>query len=102
MKCWGNNCYGQLGNGRQDDPAEFPPPANPVPTNVVGLGPKLAGDVDCQNGVSSVDAALVFQYDAGLIDTLLCEFNADVNGEGVINSVDAALILQHVAGLIEL
>jgi hypothetical protein len=60
----------------------------------------LEGDANCDGGVTAVDAALVLQYDAGLIDSLPCEDNADVNNDGVINAIDAALILQLVAGLL--
>ena len=58
------------------------------------------GDVDCSFEVNSIDAALVLQYDAGLLERLDCQFAADVNFDGSINSIDAALILQDVAGLL--
>ena len=73
--------------------------SKPVPTPTPT--PRRAGDVNCDGTVSSIDAALVLQYDAGLIASLACQENADVNGDGNINSLDAALILQFVAGLIE-
>ncbi|MDZ4278307.1 MAG: dockerin type I repeat-containing protein [Dehalococcoidia bacterium] len=52
------------------------------------------GDVDCSGFLSSVDAALILQFHAALVDTLPCEQNADANRDGVINSIDAALLLQ--------
>lgn len=58
------------------------------------------GDVDCNSRVNSIDAALVLQLDAGLIDVLLCQQNADVNQDLTVNSIDATLILQSDAGLI--
>jgi hypothetical protein len=60
------------------------------------------GDADCSGNVTSVDAALVLQFDAGVIDilTFTCLLVADVNEDSVVNSVDATLILQFVAGLI--
>lgn len=60
------------------------------------------GDADCSGTVTSVDAALVLQFDAGLIDilTFTCLLVAGVNEDGAVNSVDASLILQFVAGLI--
>jgi hypothetical protein len=58
-----------------------------------------SGDVDCDADADNVDAALVLQYDAGLIRSLPCAQNADVNGDDAIGSVDAALILQYEAGL---
>ncbi len=59
------------------------------------------GDADCSGTVTSVDAALVLQLDAGLFDILVCSLLADVNQDGTVNSVDASLILQFVAGLID-
>jgi hypothetical protein len=60
----------------------------------------LRGDVNCSRWVDSIDAALVLQFDAGLVRSLACQHAADVNGDRRINSVDAALILQLDAGLI--
>lgn len=65
----------------------------------VGAGGFL-GDVNCDGGVTSVDAVLILQFDAGLVPTLTCIGNADVNGDQNSNSLDAVLVLQHVAGLI--
>jgi len=60
----------------------------------------VPGDVDCDGVVNAVDAALVLQFVAGLLDDLPCAENADVNADGDVTAVDAALILQFVAGLI--
>ena len=60
----------------------------------------LVGDVNCSSSVDSIDAALVLQLGAGLVNSLSCQQNADANGDGSINSIDAALILQFGAGLI--
>ena len=51
--------------------------------------------------VNAVDAALILQLVAGLIDSLACKVGADVNQDGTIDAVDAALVLQLVAGLID-
>jgi hypothetical protein len=59
-----------------------------------------SGDVDCDGDVDSIDAVLVLQYDAGLIDTLPCFENADLNGDGDVNAIDGTIILQIAAGLI--
>lgn len=61
----------------------------------------LPGDVDCNGTVTAIDAALVLQFDAGLIDTSPCIGSSDVNGDGATNALDASLILQFVAGLID-
>ncbi|MCI0856104.1 MAG: dockerin type I repeat-containing protein [Chloroflexi bacterium] len=60
------------------------------------------GDVDCSFEVNSIDAALVLQYTAGLLERLDCQFLADVNFDGTIDSRDALIILQVVAGLFQL
>ena len=51
--------------------------------------------------VNSVDALLIIQYDAELLDTLENPRSADVNQSGRINSIDAALVLQYTAGLLD-
>ena len=61
----------------------------------------LLGDVDCSSEVNSIDAALVLQFDAGLLGEAPCESQADVNLDGFINSIDATLILQLDAGLLD-
>ncbi|OGO50732.1 MAG: hypothetical protein A2148_01665 [Chloroflexi bacterium RBG_16_68_14] len=60
----------------------------------------LPGDANCDGNVNSIDAALVLQLEADLIDALPCSQNADMNGDGAVNSIDAALILQREAGLL--
>jgi len=64
-------------------------------------GEQPDGDVDCNGRTDSVDAALVLQYDAGLIDSFRCPQAADVNGDGSANGLDAVLILELEAGLID-
>ncbi len=64
-------------------------------------GAGITGDVNCNDSIDSIDAALVLQLTAGLIGSLQCEENADVNASGAIDSIDAALILQFTAGLTE-
>ena len=60
----------------------------------------LLGDVDCNDEVTSIDAALILQLTAALVSLLFCQESADVNGDGDTTSVDAAIILQFTAGLI--
>jgi hypothetical protein len=65
-------------------------------------GPSLIdGDANCDSLANSVDAAVILQYDAGLLDGFTCLGNLDLNGDGMTNSVDASIILQMDAGLIE-
>lgn len=109
LACWGFNGDGRLGGG------DFGLHSTPV--DVVGLGPKtpttptppltptptpitLAGDANCDQETNAVDAALILQLGAGLIDTLPCPASADVNHNGVVDAIDAALVLQLSAGLI--
>ncbi|MDZ4278960.1 MAG: dockerin type I domain-containing protein, partial [Dehalococcoidia bacterium] len=61
----------------------------------------LIGDVNCDGLINAIDAALILQLGAGIIDELPCPQNADTNEDGMINAVDAALILQFVAGIID-
>jgi len=69
------------------------PTRTPTPTG-------RSGDANCDGAVSSIDAALVLQLTAGLVNSLSCQQNADANADGRVNAVDAALILQFSAGLI--
>jgi hypothetical protein len=76
-----------------DTPQPAPPTATEEPA-------KECGDVNDDGAVDSVDASLILQLKAGLIDSLPNADSADVNGDGEITSVDAALLLQFSAGLI--
>ena len=67
---------------------------------IIVQGSVLAGDADCSGDVSAIDAALMLQLSAGLIDELPCPQNGDANFDGMTNAVDAALVLQFVAGLL--
>ena len=60
----------------------------------------LTGESLCDGVIDSIDALVVLQYSAGLIDFKPCSASADVNGDGSIDSLDASLILQQVAGLL--
>lgn len=82
-----------------DEPTETPEVPSPPP----GSDPdKLLGDADCDEDVDSIDAALVLQFGAGLLEVLPCKDDADANQDGTVNAVDAALILQVAAGLLNL
>lgn len=61
----------------------------------------LAGDADCSSAVNAIDATLILQLVAGLVDALPCPGAADANASGNIDAIDAALVLQFVAGLVE-
>ena len=60
---------------------------------------KLRGDANCDGELTSIDAALILQFTAGLLDGLAC--NADANSNGSVDAIDAALVLQFSAGLLE-
>ena len=79
---------------------DFDAPPPPTPT-VTPTPAGLAGDANCSGSVNSIDAAVVLQRTAGLVNSVPCPTLADVNGDGQINSLDAALILQYVAGLLD-
>lgn len=62
----------------------------------------ILGDVNDDGEINNIDAAILLQYDAGIIDENATIAGAgDVNGDGEINNIDAALILKYDAGLIE-
>ena len=73
----------------------------PKPTPTEPPHKFLRGDVDCDEDVDTIDAILILQLEAGLIDGLECEKNADVNEDGHVDALDAILVLQIVAGLID-
>lgn len=65
------------------------------------FSPFRNGDANCGGVADSIDAAIVLQFGAGLLDELACPDAADVTGDGIIDSRDAALILQFGAGLLD-
>ena len=81
-------------------------PLTVAPTNTATTAPPTAttpgllGDVNCNQAVDAIDAALLLQLIAGLLSSLDCEADADVNLDGNSNSIDVALILQFIAGLL--
>jgi hypothetical protein len=86
-------------------PVDTATPAPPTataepPADTATPEPDNCGDVNDDGAVDSVDASLILQLKAGLIDSLPKAAAADVNGDGEITSVDAALLLQFSAGLI--
>ena len=65
------------------------------------ITPKLpGGDANCSGNVDSIDALLVLQLIAALIDTVACPNATDANADGTTDAIDAALILQLTAGLL--
>jgi hypothetical protein len=73
----------------------------PTPEPTVPPAGKLLGDVDCDQDVDTIDAVLVLQYSAGLLDGLECMTNADVNEDSSVDALDAIIILQIAAGLLD-
>lgn len=79
--------------GGEDDGYSEPEPA-PPPASL----PEKSGDVNCADGTTSIDAALVLQFSAALVTSLPCEDAADVSGDEEIGARDAVIILQISAG----
>jgi hypothetical protein len=81
------------------------PPTTPVatitPTPTPTQPAKECGDVNLDGGVDAIDAQLVLQYVAALIEELSGMPSADTDGDGSIASTDALLILQFTAGLLD-
>jgi hypothetical protein len=78
--------------------------ALPAPDHAqAGLGGAAgnSGDANCDLEVTAADAALVLQYDAGLIAGFQECADPDADADQTINSIDAQLILQYSAGFID-
>jgi hypothetical protein len=87
-------------------PTPTTPPPSFTPARTVTATPTptpggTTGDANCNYQVNSVDAAVILQYVAGLLDSIRCPDAADTNGDGQTNSIDSALILQYSAGLLD-
>jgi len=77
---------------------DCPPACDPTSTPVTTYD----GDADCNMKTNAIDAALILQLVAGLIDDVACPDAADFDEDGDIDAVDASLVLQVVAGFIDL
>ncbi|MGH7485662.1 MAG: dockerin type I repeat-containing protein [bacterium] len=76
-----------------------------LPGGRLALAPRealadIVGDANCDGSVNSIDATLVLQLSAGLVQSTACQGKADANGDGSVDSRDAALVLQFTAGLL--
>jgi alpha-tubulin suppressor-like RCC1 family protein len=99
-KCWGNNTYGELGNGCVNLFYPESVQARAAVGDVIRVRKAQHGDADIDSVVTSIDAQLVLQYDAALIQVLPCPNQADADDNGDLNAIDASLILQRAAGII--
>ncbi len=72
-----------------------------TPTAVGSAPCDVRGDVNGNGVVDVIDAALILQLTAALVDDLPCIQMADADGNGSVNVIDAALVLQLSAGLID-
>jgi len=77
------------------------PVPTPLPTCTPEPEPGLPGDASCDETVNAIDASLILQVSAALLDEVPCPADADVNGDGNTDAVDASLILQFTAGLLD-
>jgi hypothetical protein len=86
-------------------PTPTPPaPAStrtPTRTRTPTPEPAVVGDASCDGLVNSIDAALVLQLVADLLEAFSCQANVDTNGDGRVDAIDAALILQFDAGFLD-
>lgn len=74
--------------------------AKPVETPTVEPPDSVHGDANCNDVVDSIDAAIILQWNAGLLESLVCAERADTNKNGAVDSIDAALVLQFTAQLL--
>ena len=58
------------------------------------------GDADCNGTVGALDAALILQLDAGIVQSVRCPENADADSDGMVGPLDALLVLQYDAGIL--
>ncbi len=61
----------------------------------------LPGDANCDREINSIDALLILQINAALIQALPCLVNGDANEDGIVNAIDATVTLQFGAGLVD-
>lgn len=62
--------------------------------------PSVKGDVNGDGNADNLDATLILQYDAALIDETAIDLDlGDVNEDGVVDNLDAYLVLVVTAGL---
>lgn len=99
--CWGSSTWLGDGGSCLSPPPEGLPEAEhlrfcSVAVHVVSF---LAGDVDRDGRTNSVDATLILQLEAALIDTISSPRGADLNADSSIDSVDAHLVLALEAGI---
>ncbi len=82
---------------------DVPPTATGAPPTATPTTPltNVPGDVDCSGFTNAIDAALILQLSASLVDALACDGNADLSRDGLIDSIDAAIVLQCVAALFD-
>ena len=57
--------------------------------------------MNCDRKVTSRDALMILQLNAGLKNILPCIKNTDTNGDGAINALDALLVLQYEVGFLD-
>jgi hypothetical protein len=79
-------------------PAATPAPAS-APTPAPTPKPPIAGDLNCDGGLTAADALIVLRVVADITPGPACGASPDVNCDGAIDSVDALELLRYVAGL---
>ena len=68
----------------------------------ITFDPILYGDANCDEHITSADAALILRALVNLSElSFRGILNADVDGDGEVTASDAAMILRYVVGLID-
>ena len=75
--------------------------ASPIHSSLAqGNQSTVVGDANCDSRVHSIDALVIKQFVARLVQSLPCQNNADANLSGAVSIADAFLVLRFHAGMI--
>ena len=65
--------------------------ANVIAPITAEVTPFTLGDVNCDGSIDNLDATLILQYDAGLLDKTIPVLAGDTNDDGAVDNLDAVI-----------